>query len=103
MTDRIDALTALLLQAEEAHGVHETTELNGVYDENWPAWYAAYAVDHGIADHVGRPVTVAELAELLTAVWAELQGAGPEPTEPWASFAAGRIATDLSQDGSMPR
>ena len=102
MTDRIDALTALLLQAEEAHGVYETTELNGVYDEAWPHWYAAYAVDHGIADHVGRPVTVEELAELLTRAWADLQGSGPRPTEPWAPYAARRIASDLPRDGSMP-
>jgi hypothetical protein len=28
-----------------AHGVYEEGELNGVYDQNWPAWYAAYLVE----------------------------------------------------------
>lgn len=102
MTDRAAALTALLLQAERAHGVYETTELNGVYDTEWPRWYAAYAVDHGIADLLGRPVSVAELAESLTSAWAELQAAGPEPGEPWASFTAARIAADRPPDDPLP-
>lgn len=32
-------LEALKLAAE-AHGVHEATELGGVFDEQWPEWYA---------------------------------------------------------------
>jgi hypothetical protein len=39
-------LTAVILdhlnQAATAHGVHEATELAGVYDEQWPEWYAAH-------------------------------------------------------------
>jgi hypothetical protein len=39
-------LTAVILdhlnQAAAAHGVHEATELAGVYDEQWPEWYAAH-------------------------------------------------------------
>jgi catechol 2,3-dioxygenase-like lactoylglutathione lyase family enzyme len=31
-----------LRDAAIAHGKHEAEELNGVHDENWPAWYAAY-------------------------------------------------------------
>ena len=61
-TDRIGALEALLAEAEAAHGVYETTELNGVYDQDWPRWYAAYAVDHGIGALLGRDVSVDELA-----------------------------------------
>lgn len=34
-----------LKQAADAHGVHEKTELNGVYDEQWPEWYAAHMVE----------------------------------------------------------
>ena len=29
-----------LKKAAEAHGVHEATELGGVFDEQWPEWYA---------------------------------------------------------------
>jgi catechol 2,3-dioxygenase-like lactoylglutathione lyase family enzyme len=46
---RIDApadttalLTDLLKQAAAAHGIHEKTDLGGVYDQNWPEWYAAH-------------------------------------------------------------
>jgi phosphoserine phosphatase len=31
-----------LKQAAAAHGEYETNELNGVYDEQWPEWYAEH-------------------------------------------------------------
>jgi len=31
-----------LKRAAEAHGIHEATELGGVYDEDWPQWYAEH-------------------------------------------------------------
>ena len=46
---RIDApadttalLVDLLKQAAAAHGIHEKADLGGVYDQNWPEWYAAH-------------------------------------------------------------
>jgi hypothetical protein len=40
------AMTSVLLDAlklaAEAHGVHEATELGGVFDEKWPEWYAEH-------------------------------------------------------------
>jgi len=36
------ALLDLLKGAAGAHGVHEKNDLGGVYDENWPQWYAAH-------------------------------------------------------------
>jgi len=94
-TDRIAALEALLGETEAAHGNYETTELNGVYDEQWPRWYAEYAVEHGIDAIVGREVSPDELTELLTARWAELQGADPRPSEPWTTFIARRLVEEL--------
>jgi hypothetical protein len=91
--DRIEALRALLAETERAHGVYETRELNGVYDEAWPHWYAAYAVDHGISEHVGRAVTVEEVEEVLTRSWGELERTDPKP--PWATYTAGRILAEL--------
>lgn len=35
-------LLAALTDAARAHGVYEATELAGVYDENWPEWYARH-------------------------------------------------------------
>lgn len=93
--DRIGALEALLARAEEAHGVYETTELNGVYDEAWPRWYAQYAVDNGIGGVLGRDLTVDELAVLLADSWDQAQQADPRPTEPWPAYTARRLATAL--------
>jgi hypothetical protein len=38
-------LAAALRRAAEAHGVHETQNLGGERDENWPDWYARFLVD----------------------------------------------------------
>ena len=39
-------LTAVLVDAlkdaAKAHGVYEARELAGVYDDNWPQWYAEH-------------------------------------------------------------
>lgn len=41
-----DATVAVILehlrQAADAHGVHEKEDLGGVYDEQWPEWYAQH-------------------------------------------------------------
>jgi hypothetical protein len=92
--DRIAALEALLAETEAAHGAYETTELNGVYDQDWPRWYAAYAVDHGIGALLGREVSADEVAEVLATSWEVLQNADPRPTDPWASVVARRLVAD---------
>jgi hypothetical protein len=55
----------LLSEAGAAHGVYEEHELNGVYDLGWPAWYAAYLVEHRIGDLLGTTITTEQLAGLL--------------------------------------
>jgi hypothetical protein len=94
-TDRLEALHALLAQTEQAHGVFETTELHGVYDAAWPAWYAAYAVEHGIDVVVGHPVTTDELERFLAGTWAEFQRLDPKPADAWVAWTARRIAAEL--------
>jgi hypothetical protein len=93
--DRIEAVTALLVQAEGAHGVYETTELHGVYDQDWARWYAAYAVDHGLGEIVGHAIAADRLAEFLAAAFADYQRSDPKPTETWAAVIAGRIVAEL--------
>jgi hypothetical protein len=90
--DRIDAISALLVEAEGAHGVYESTQLGGVYDQAWPAWYAAYAVDHGIGALIGRAVTTDELSTLLTASWADFGRLEPSTGETWPAYTARRLA-----------
>ena len=94
-TDNIEALEALLGETERAHGVYETAQLHGVYDKDWPRWYARYAVDHGIGALLGRDVTADELARFLASGWDESQRADPKPAEPWAAYAARQIAAGL--------
>ena len=93
--DREDAISALLSETEAAHGTYETTVLNGVYDQEWPRWYAAYAVEHGLGDLIGRPVTADELAQFLASSYAQFKNADPKPIEPWADYIARRIAADM--------
>ena len=94
-SERIRALEALLVETENAHGAYETTELNGVYDQEWPRWYAAYATEHGLGEIIGRPVSADELTAFLTRSWSELQQADPTPSEPWTTTFARRMAEEL--------
>ena len=93
--DRVRAIDDLLVRAESAHGAYERTELDGVYDEDWPRWYAAFAVEHGIGALVGREVTADELAAFLARTNAELERSDPKPDEPWSVYTARRIAAEL--------
>jgi hypothetical protein len=88
--DRVDALVALLNGAENAHATYEATELGGVYDAEWPTWYAGYALEHGIDSILGRDVSQGELAAGLAAGYAEFQ-AEPDAAEPWAAYIARRL------------
>jgi hypothetical protein len=94
-TDRTAAIEALLRETEAAHGAYEASELNGIYDQQWPAWYAGYAVDHGLAKLIGRDIGADELAAFFANSWAEMERAGSKPTDPWPVHMARRIAADL--------
>jgi hypothetical protein len=37
-----ELLHEVLIETATAHGRYEKEHLGGVYDENWPAWYAAF-------------------------------------------------------------
>lgn len=91
-TDRIAAIEAVLAATEAAHGAYEATELQGVYDRDWAAWYAAYAVEHGIGEALGRPVTADELRGRLVAAWEDQQRAEPKPDGPWSAVTARQLA-----------
>jgi hypothetical protein len=40
-----DILLDLLKGAAAAHGIHEKEDLGGVFDEQWPEWYAAHMAE----------------------------------------------------------
>ena len=87
--DQQAAIAALLAQASAAHADYEERELGGVYDERWPEWYAAYLVEHGLGDHLGRPISAGELGDLLAAADAAYKQA--QPDEHWTAFYARRL------------
>lgn len=93
-SDTVTAIAALLTRAEAAHAVYEATELNGVYDEAWPAWYADHAVRHGIGDLLGRDVTSDRLAPILASAFDDFRAIAPDPGASWATFVAGRIVAE---------
>ncbi len=63
--EKITELTHLLQRAGAAHGEYETTILNGVYDENWPQWYAQWAIEHGLNDLLFQPFEVQKFSQVL--------------------------------------
>ena len=93
--DRITALTTLLGQAELEHAEHEAKDLGGVYDQEWPRWYATYAVEHGIAQILRRDVSVEEVTTFLAESYAEFASADSRPDVPWAEYTAARISGEL--------
>jgi hypothetical protein len=94
-TDPTEEVIALLAQAEAAHGTYEATELNGVYDQEWAHWYAAYAVEHDIGGLIGHAVATDELARLLARSFDEFQQTEPKASESWAAYTARRITAEL--------
>ena len=83
-----------LKDTEASHGRFEETELKGVYDQDWPSWYAAYAVDHGIGELLGSPIR----AEARGVPHDQQQGVErlqAQATETWIAYTARRIATEL--------
>ena len=97
MTDDQGAVDALLVETAEAHGVFEETELNGIYDQDWPTWYAAYAVEHGIGALIGHEITADQLAQFLATSNVEFEQTDPRPDEPWATYTARRITAELQR------
>jgi hypothetical protein len=93
--DRVEAITALLVETMEAHGTFEETELNGVYDQEWARWYSTHAVDHGLTALLGHPITADQLAQFLATSNSEFEQAEPKPGEPWAAYTARRIVEEL--------
>jgi hypothetical protein len=94
---RVEAVTALLLEAESAHGTYEALDLGGVYDQEWASWYAEYAIEHGLSDILGHPAPLDRVSPLLAAAYAEFEQLDPRPDRAeWAAHLARRVVEDLS-------
>jgi len=91
-------IAALLSETGAAHGVYEEGELNGVYDQNWPAWYAAYLVEHGLGNLVGAALAVEQLSQLLKQYDQDYQH--EQPREGWPAYYARRFVVQFGTDQS---
>jgi hypothetical protein len=91
-------LAALLSETGAAHGVYEESELNGVYDQQWPAWYAAYLVQHGLGDLVGSAVTSEQVSRLLEQYDQDYKL--DQPGEGWPAYYARRFVAHFDMDRS---
>ncbi len=90
-----EGIEGLLVRASTAHGEFERTELNGVYDRDWPRWYAAYAIEHGLGGLLGHPVTTDDLARFLAGSNVQFEQTEHESRPSWAAYTARRIAVEL--------
>ena len=91
------AVAALLRETEAAHGAYETNVLGGVFDEEWPAWYATYLLDHGLGDHLpgAKSLDVANLAAMLARLAADYEQG--DKTSPWPDVYAQGIVAGFRQ------
>lgn len=99
-----DVLTTKLVldaleRAATAHGVHEAEELGGVYDEEWPSWYAAHmARTLAEAGHpVGADVVKGALEDAAVAHAAHEKDAGVKDPD-WPQWYAAHMTPLLTAD-----
>ncbi len=94
-SERTDRLIALLNESERVHGHYEKTELNGVFDQEWPQWYGAYAVDHGLAEILGHDVTADATGAFVARAYADYEQMDPKPDASWAEVLGPRMLSEL--------
>jgi hypothetical protein len=87
------AVADLLRETEAAHGAYETNVLGGVFDEEWPAWYATHLLDHGLGDHLpgAESLDVPNLTAMLARLAADYERG--EQTNSWPDVYARGIVT----------
>jgi len=93
--EQLEAVEGLLDQAKEAHAEYERTELDGVYDEDWPRWYAHYVVDEGLGDLLGRDVAADEVAAFFKTSYVEFSATVFEAEQSWTIYTARRMIEEL--------
>ena len=81
-----EKLAKLLGDAQKAHHDYETTELEGVFDEQWPQWYADFLVANGFADLLAIQPDLDELASRLSEI--SQRHKAERVDQPWAEYTA---------------
>ena len=91
------AVADLLRETEAAHGAYETNVLGGVFDEEWPAWYAIHLLDHGLGDRLpgAKMLDVANLAAILAQLAVDYEQG--DKASPWPDVYARGIVAKFRQ------
>jgi hypothetical protein len=92
-------LIDLLERSTTEHKEYERSALNGVYDQEWDLWYAAWLVEHGINDLLNADIRSADLATLLRDINDQHQQTDKQDT--WAAYTARHLVDTVS--GNEPR
>ena len=90
--ETITKIADLLLRAGSAHHHFEQTVLKGVYDQEWPTWYADYIIAHGLGELLPTPVTVEPLGRFLAENYEVYKRENSK--QGWADFTAQQIAAN---------
>jgi hypothetical protein len=89
------AVEALLAQTGSAHDVYEKNQLNGVYDQNWPDWYATYLLQNDLNDLLGTSLRAEQLSGMLRQYDRDFKQ--DHPGVNWAQFYAARLLAQMRE------
>lgn len=90
-------MAALLQAAGQAHHTYQEEELDGVRNEDWPRWYAAWLLENGLQTMFAPPPQQEKLAGQLARISADHKAA--ESDESWPDYTAPRLLDALSAGG----
>jgi hypothetical protein len=92
MSTQQELVAALLSRTGGAHDAYEKSQLGGVYDQHWPQWYAAYLLEHGLAQLLGASLAPERLSQLLKVYDEDYKR--EHPSTPWEQYYAARLSRD---------
>lgn len=84
-------ITALLVAAGNAHHQYEQTVLKGVYDQDWPEWYARYCLEQGLNTLLTQTLTLEECRDFFQQSYQAFQLA---QARNWADYTARQLVAD---------
>jgi hypothetical protein len=87
-------IAALLAKAGAAHHQYEQTVLKGVYDQDWPTWYADYVIRHGLGELLNQAVTVEQISQFFC--HRNEDHKREHPLQNWADYTAKKMIEDFS-------
>lgn len=87
-------IAGLLKHGQEAHHTYEKAELDGKYDEQWPAWYADFLLNNGLPALTGTTPDPDALAAFLEHSSQQMKAEGS--LEAWNEYTASKLLDTLT-------